>query len=205
MRDVPGLGSEGALKAVPVGYWRNFLQPQGLASFADEGVLRQLKRQRDEEERLRMEEKAKAQAMVRACIYWHVCMCTFFVVCWGMRSPGRVSCVGGRGALAGSAGSCVQPTLAVCGLRSLAFCLLLGGGCAGHRPGHHRQVCAEEEGRREGSDLWQRHCAGSRGGHPHAGGWRRAAGSGGGPTPVLAQHQLEVSLAVVVVGRGVWV
>ena len=95
VRDVPGLGSEGALKAVPVGYWRNFLQPQGLASFADEGVLRQLKRQRDEEERLRMEEKAKAQAMVRACIYWHVCMCTFFVVCWGMRSPGRVSCVGG--------------------------------------------------------------------------------------------------------------
>lgn len=63
-REVPGLGAEGALKAVPVGYWRNYLQPQGLAAFADAGILEQIRRQREEEERVRLEEKAKAQAMV---------------------------------------------------------------------------------------------------------------------------------------------
>ena len=66
VRDVPGLGSEGSLKSVPVGYFRNYLQPQGLAAFANAGILDQIKRQREEEERARMEEKAKAQAMVRA-------------------------------------------------------------------------------------------------------------------------------------------
>ncbi len=40
-RDVPGLGSEGSLKAVPTGYWRNYLQPQGLAAFADDNILEQ--------------------------------------------------------------------------------------------------------------------------------------------------------------------
>ena len=34
VQDVPGLGAEGSLKSVPVGYWRNYLQPQGLAAFA---------------------------------------------------------------------------------------------------------------------------------------------------------------------------
>lgn len=65
VRDVPGLGGEGALKSVPVGYWRNYLQPQGLAAFADAGILEQIRRQREAEERARLEEKAKAQAMVR--------------------------------------------------------------------------------------------------------------------------------------------
>ena len=62
VQDVPGLGAEGALKSVPVGYWRNYLQPQGLAAFANAGILEQIKRQRAEEDRVRMEEKAKAQA-----------------------------------------------------------------------------------------------------------------------------------------------
>ena len=66
VQDVPGLGAEGSLKSVPVGYWRNYLQPQGLAAFANAGILEQIKRQRAEEDRLRMEEKAKAQAMVGA-------------------------------------------------------------------------------------------------------------------------------------------
>ncbi|PSC76948.1 50S ribosomal L9 [Micractinium conductrix] len=66
VRDVPGLGSEGSLKSVPVGYFRNYLQPQGLAAFANAGILDQIKRQREEEERARMEEKAKAQAMATA-------------------------------------------------------------------------------------------------------------------------------------------
>lgn len=64
MRDVPGLGSEGSLKTVPVGYWRNYLQPQGLAAFADAGILERIRQQREAEERTRLEEKAKAQAMV---------------------------------------------------------------------------------------------------------------------------------------------
>jgi hypothetical protein len=63
-QDVPGLGSEGSLKSVPVGYWRNYLQPQGLAAFADAGILEAIRRKLEEEERLRLEEKAKAQAMV---------------------------------------------------------------------------------------------------------------------------------------------
>lgn len=42
-RDVPGLGSEGSLKAVPTGYWRNYLQPQGLAAFADDNILEQVR------------------------------------------------------------------------------------------------------------------------------------------------------------------
>ncbi|PRW59565.1 50S ribosomal L9 [Chlorella sorokiniana] len=65
-RDVPGLGSEGSLKAVPTGYWRNYLQPQGLAAFADDNILEQIRRQREEEERVKAEEKAKAQAMATA-------------------------------------------------------------------------------------------------------------------------------------------
>ncbi|EFN53215.1 hypothetical protein CHLNCDRAFT_25930 [Chlorella variabilis] len=64
--DVPGLGSEGTLKNVPVGYWRNYLKPQGLAAFADSNILDQIRKQREEEERVRMEEKAKAQAMATA-------------------------------------------------------------------------------------------------------------------------------------------
>ena len=65
-RDVEGLGAEGQLKSVPVGYYRNYLQPQGLAAFADDRILETIRRQREEEERQRLEEKAKAQAMVRA-------------------------------------------------------------------------------------------------------------------------------------------
>lgn len=65
-RNVPGLGLEGQLKAVPSGYWRNYLKPQGLAAVATDGILEQIKRQREAEERSRMEEKAKAQAMATA-------------------------------------------------------------------------------------------------------------------------------------------
>jgi ribosomal protein L9 len=64
VRNVPGLGSEGSLKSVPVGYFRNYLRPQGLAAFADANILEKIKRQREEEDRVRMEIKAKAQAMV---------------------------------------------------------------------------------------------------------------------------------------------
>ncbi|KAL4859136.1 50S ribosomal protein L9 [Chlorella vulgaris] len=66
VRNVPGLGSEGSLKSVPVGYFRNYLRPQGLAAFADANILEKIKRQREEEDRVRMEIKAKAQAMATA-------------------------------------------------------------------------------------------------------------------------------------------
>lgn len=63
---VPGLGTEGQLKAVPVGYFRNYLNPQGLAAVATDSVLAQLAKAREAEERARLEVKAKAQAMATA-------------------------------------------------------------------------------------------------------------------------------------------
>lgn len=65
-QDVKGVGKAGELMAVPVGYWRNYLLPQGLASFADEGVLESIKKQKEAELRAKAEEKAKAQAMATA-------------------------------------------------------------------------------------------------------------------------------------------
>lgn len=63
---VPSLGNVGELKSVPVGYYRNFLQPQGLAEVATEAVLAEIKKKQEMEERARLEQKAKAQAMATA-------------------------------------------------------------------------------------------------------------------------------------------
>jgi large subunit ribosomal protein L9 len=63
---VPNLGNEGELKSVPVGYYRNFLQPQGLAAMATDNILAEIKKQKAVEERARLEERAKAQAMATA-------------------------------------------------------------------------------------------------------------------------------------------
>ena len=65
-QNVKQLGQQGQLKAVPVGYFRNFLAPQGLASLATDNILDQIKRQQEAEDRARLEEKAKAQAMSTA-------------------------------------------------------------------------------------------------------------------------------------------
>lgn len=65
-RNMPNLGEAGALKAVPVGYFRNYLAPQGAASLATDTILDQIKRQQEAEERARLEERAKAQAMATA-------------------------------------------------------------------------------------------------------------------------------------------
>lgn len=65
-QDVANLGQQGQLKAVPVGFYRNYLHPQGLASIATDSVLEQIKRQVEAEERARLEEKARAQAMATA-------------------------------------------------------------------------------------------------------------------------------------------
>lgn len=65
-KDVQGVGSKGELARVVNGYWRNYLQPQGYAVPATEAVLAQIQRRIDGEERLKQEEKAKAQAMATA-------------------------------------------------------------------------------------------------------------------------------------------
>lgn len=39
LRDIEKLGSTGQLMNVPIGYWRNFLQPQGIAKIANERIL----------------------------------------------------------------------------------------------------------------------------------------------------------------------
>lgn len=63
---IPNLGNEGELKSVPVGYYRNYLQPQGLAAMATDNILAEIQKQKAVEERARMEEKAKAKAMATA-------------------------------------------------------------------------------------------------------------------------------------------
>jgi large subunit ribosomal protein L9 len=65
-RNVPELGQQGQLKAVPVGYFRNYLSPQGFASIATDTILEQIQRQQDAEDRAKLEERAKAQAMATA-------------------------------------------------------------------------------------------------------------------------------------------
>ena len=95
VRDVPGLGSEGTLKSVPVGYWRNYLQPQGLAAFATGGVLEKIQRQREAEERAAMEEKAKAQAMVRACFQ----ICGLWYLGFGLSTCSAAAVNGGPEAI----------------------------------------------------------------------------------------------------------
>lgn len=64
--NVSNLGSQGELKSVPLGFYRNYLQPQGLAAMATDSILAEIKRKAEIEERMRMEEKAKAQAMATA-------------------------------------------------------------------------------------------------------------------------------------------
>ena len=65
-KDVKDLGNAGELKSVPLGYYRNYLQPQGLANLATESVLTAIQERQAAEERARLEEKAKAQAMATA-------------------------------------------------------------------------------------------------------------------------------------------
>jgi large subunit ribosomal protein L9 len=39
VKEVEGVGKEGDLLQVPVGYWRNYLAPQRMAKIASEGIL----------------------------------------------------------------------------------------------------------------------------------------------------------------------
>lgn len=65
-KNIANLGEQGQLKAVPVGFYRNYLQPQNLASIATDSIMDQIQKQIEAEERARLEEKAKAQAMATA-------------------------------------------------------------------------------------------------------------------------------------------
>jgi len=65
-KQIPDLGNAGDLKAVPVGHYRNYLHPQGLAMIATESILADIEKNIAAEERAKLEEKAKAQAMATA-------------------------------------------------------------------------------------------------------------------------------------------
>lgn len=39
LKDVETLGATGQLMTVPIGYWRNYLQPQGIAKIANDRIL----------------------------------------------------------------------------------------------------------------------------------------------------------------------
>jgi large subunit ribosomal protein L9 len=65
-QNLPSIGMLGEIKSVPVGFWRNYLQPRGMAKIASDGIMKQLK---DEEEgglKKLAEVKAKAQALANA-------------------------------------------------------------------------------------------------------------------------------------------
>eukprot|EP00879_Flechtneria_rotunda_P008740 GHRR01009154.1.p1 GENE.GHRR01009154.1~~GHRR01009154.1.p1 ORF type:complete len:198 (+),score=77.52 GHRR01009154.1:203-796(+) len=66
LKDVEKLGSQGALMSVPIGYWRNYLQPQGIAKIANEQILEDLRKQKENAIRAKLEEKAQAQAFANA-------------------------------------------------------------------------------------------------------------------------------------------
>lgn len=66
IKDVPGVGPEGEIIVVPVGYWRNFLMPNHVAKIAGASVLGAIQAKKDEALRAVLEEKAQAQAFANA-------------------------------------------------------------------------------------------------------------------------------------------
>mmetsp|Transcript_35138 Transcript_35138/g.88967 ORF Transcript_35138/g.88967 Transcript_35138/m.88967 type:complete len:201 (-) Transcript_35138:252-854(-) len=64
--DVSGVGAKGEIKQVPVGYWRNFLLPNGRANIATANVLEVIRLQKEAEIRKALEEKAQAQSFANA-------------------------------------------------------------------------------------------------------------------------------------------
>jgi large subunit ribosomal protein L9 len=66
LKDIPGTGSKGELARVNNGYLRNYLMPQQLAVPATAGILQQIQKKDESEQRAAMEVKSKAQAMATA-------------------------------------------------------------------------------------------------------------------------------------------
>ncbi|GFH11513.1 ribosomal_L9 domain-containing protein [Haematococcus lacustris] len=54
-KDVPGVGSPGEIMLVPVGYWRNYLQPSRLANIASESLLSGIRKKKEAELRAKLE------------------------------------------------------------------------------------------------------------------------------------------------------
>jgi len=65
-KDLPSVGESGDLCSVPMGYFRNYLLPQGIATFATEGVLEEIKQRDAEAEAARQKVKAEAQMLATA-------------------------------------------------------------------------------------------------------------------------------------------
>jgi len=61
-----GLGVEGQTVKVPVGYWRNYLLPMNMAKVADAAILKAIQKKKDDAVRVKLEEKARAQAFATA-------------------------------------------------------------------------------------------------------------------------------------------
>lgn len=51
---------------MPTGYWRNLLFPSGMAKVADESILAEIRKKKEEEIRQKLEIKAQAQAFANA-------------------------------------------------------------------------------------------------------------------------------------------
>lgn len=66
IKDLPNIGQAGELKSVAVGYFRNYLLPQGLASPATSDILADIRAAQEAETRAAQQEKEKAQALATA-------------------------------------------------------------------------------------------------------------------------------------------
>lgn len=66
VEDIPTVGKAGDIKAVPSGYWRNYLLPRGLAKFASQSILDGIRKKKEDEIRKKLEAKAQAQAFANA-------------------------------------------------------------------------------------------------------------------------------------------
>ena len=65
-KDLPNIGESGELCKVPVGYFRNYLLPEGIATFATEGVLEEIKQKEAAAEAARQKVKAEAKMLATA-------------------------------------------------------------------------------------------------------------------------------------------
>ncbi|WZN62647.1 plastid ribosomal protein L9 [Chloropicon roscoffensis] len=65
-KNVPELGSTGSIKKVSNGYFKNFLQPQGLAEPVTDQVMEKLKAQQDRDNAALEAKKADAQKIATA-------------------------------------------------------------------------------------------------------------------------------------------
>lgn len=66
LKDIQGVGVKGELTSVASGYFRNYLNPQGLACFADERILDDIRKEEERKEAARQKVKAEAQMLATA-------------------------------------------------------------------------------------------------------------------------------------------